>query len=279
MSYSRVTVYIVTRNRSKLLIRAVKSVISQDYKNLELIVVNDDSTDDTKKVIDTLSKNFDIKLISNTTNIGPCSSRNLAILQASGEYVTGLDDDDFFSKSNRISSFYEHAKINQNSKLIFFDTATSITSDKKIIINQKSFVNLKNIRQSNYIGNQVFTKKEVYISAGLFDPLMPAWQDWDLWIRMANLGYNFKNIQLNSQVIDESHEYLRITNSSNTKIRIAKQRLESKLNHLSLYEKSSLISAMLNYKNMFARPKDLFYLLIAFRLRELFKSIKKLKLF
>ena len=93
MSNPLVSIYTITRNRCDLLPRAMKSVLSQTYKNIEYIIIDSASTDDTENVV----KSFEderiryIKLEENKT-FGACI--NLAFELATGKYVTELDDDD-----------------------------------------------------------------------------------------------------------------------------------------------------------------------------------------
>lgn len=88
-----VSVIIPTFNRSKFLISAINSVINQTYKDMEIIVCDDRSTDNTS---DVLKKLIDgrIKYVMNCGIKGPSSTRNTAILSAEGEYIAFLDDDD-----------------------------------------------------------------------------------------------------------------------------------------------------------------------------------------
>lgn len=93
MEQPLVTVFTVTRNRADLLPRCMKSILNQTYKNIEYIVIDSASTDNTEDVV----KSFNderikyIKLEENRT-CGACF--NMAYEMATGKYVTGLDDDD-----------------------------------------------------------------------------------------------------------------------------------------------------------------------------------------
>jgi len=91
-----VTVCITTCNRKTLLIGALKSVLEQDYHNLEILIVDDASIDGTKEVLEEsyLFKDPRVKYLKHLTNKGLASSRNTAIFNAKGEYFTFCDDDD-----------------------------------------------------------------------------------------------------------------------------------------------------------------------------------------
>src|SRR5690606_27763972 len=93
-----VTVYIPTYNRVELLKRAVDSVRNQTYKNLEIIIVDDCSKDSTHEYLAEISKKDSrIKYFIKEKNSGACVSRNIAIKNAKGDFITGLDDDDYFT--------------------------------------------------------------------------------------------------------------------------------------------------------------------------------------
>lgn len=92
-SVPRVTVVIPTFNRAHIVGEAIQSVLDQDYPNLELIVVDDGSTDDTERAVRPhLSK---IKYLKKS-NGGPASARNYGIAAATGEFVAFLDSDDLY---------------------------------------------------------------------------------------------------------------------------------------------------------------------------------------
>ncbi len=88
-----ISVVIPTYNRAHLLPRAIQSVLSQGFAEFELIVVDDNSTDDTPQVIETFS---DPRLIymRQARNGGAAAARNMGIRRARGQYVAFLDDDD-----------------------------------------------------------------------------------------------------------------------------------------------------------------------------------------
>lgn len=97
-----VTVYMPTHNRGALIRRAIDSVLNQTYKNLELIICSDGSTDETVDILqEYCDKDPRISYVVNETSQGACYSRNRCIERAKGEFITGLDDDDEFT-ANRI---------------------------------------------------------------------------------------------------------------------------------------------------------------------------------
>ena len=187
-SSALVSIYIPTRNRVRSLDKAVESVLSQSYRNVELIVVNDASDDGTQEYL--LRKaEMDPRLLP-LTNERPCgaaASRNIAILKAKGAFVTGLDDDDCFLPQ-RISAFmdYWHLLTAQGARpaCLFAQDICIDSGICRAITRKRSSVTAEQLLEYNYIGNQVFAPRDHFLEAGLFDTNMPAWQDLDFLIRL-----------------------------------------------------------------------------------------------
>jgi glycosyltransferase involved in cell wall biosynthesis len=123
-----VSVIIPTYNRSKLVTDAVQSALSQTYKDFEIIVIDDGSTDNTQEMLEKFSN--DIQYIK-TNRIGPGKARNLGISKSKGEYVAFLDSDDLWMdfklelQVNVLNKFPEIGFLCTNFS-IFFDTGKQI---------------------------------------------------------------------------------------------------------------------------------------------------------
>ncbi|TRO83359.1 glycosyltransferase family 2 protein [Desulfuromonas acetexigens] len=90
-----ISVIIPTFNREKTISRAIESVYSQEYKNIELIIVDDFSKDNTFTIVTDLQKKFqNLKYLVNQRSKGACGARNTGILNSNGKYVAFLDSDD-----------------------------------------------------------------------------------------------------------------------------------------------------------------------------------------
>jgi len=103
-----ISIYMPTWNRQQLAIRAIKSVLRQDYDNWEMIIVDDCSSsyEQLQKFVEELGDTR-VKYVHNDVNSGACAVRNQAILQSTGEFITGIDDDDEWTP-NRLSIFLAH---------------------------------------------------------------------------------------------------------------------------------------------------------------------------
>ena len=90
-----VSVIIPVYNVEEFIFRTVESVMNQDYKNIEIILVDDGSPDNSAKIIDELAKKDDRITCVHKENGGVLSARNAGLRIASGEYVTFIDGDDW----------------------------------------------------------------------------------------------------------------------------------------------------------------------------------------
>jgi len=177
-----VTVYMPTKNRSALLLRAVSSVMTQTFEDWELIVVDDHSTDDTPRLLEDLAAlDPRIRFIRQPASLGGCAARNLAINHATGTFITGLDDDDMFLPT-RIEDLLAPAREGQPI-IGGCDLFWSRTGQRKI--RRPRHITYKMQVTRNYLGNQILTRTEYMQSVGGFDTSLPALQDYDVWNRLV----------------------------------------------------------------------------------------------
>lgn len=101
----RFSVIMCVYNLEKIVDTAIESVLTQTYKNYELIIVNDGSKDDSIGTLRRFEKkaNGKIRIIDNPKNLGLSASRNIAIAQAKGEYIVHLDGDDTLYDRNTLA--------------------------------------------------------------------------------------------------------------------------------------------------------------------------------
>ncbi|CAI1666685.1 Chondroitin polymerase [Serratia proteamaculans] len=213
-----ISVYIPTHNRSEMLKRAVFSVLNQTYKNVEIIICDDGSSDDTEEVVTSLrEKNANIKYLKNETPKGACAARNLGIFAAEGEFVTGLDDDDEFI-DDRLEKLYNFfCATNDNYAFICGGIEMRDKEITSFGYTKPGIVSLDDLLSSNIVGNQVFTKTKYLKEIGGFDTSFPAWQDYDCWVRLCNKFGNGYRVGHVSYIMHMEHEQKRISTSSKVK--------------------------------------------------------------
>lgn len=109
-SETKVSVIMPVYNAQETLEFAASSILAQTWRNIELIIVNDASTDGTAGICHRLERCDDrVRVIDNTINVGPYVSKNLALRLASGDYITGHDADDW-AHPQRIEAQVERIK-------------------------------------------------------------------------------------------------------------------------------------------------------------------------
>lgn len=96
-----VSVIITMYNTERYLSNSINSLLNQTYKNIEIILVDDKSTDRTKKVAEIFVKNYPdkVRLLCNDKNYGAYISTNRGIIESKGKYITKLDSDDMYFKN------------------------------------------------------------------------------------------------------------------------------------------------------------------------------------
>lgn len=226
-----VTVYMPTKNREVLLRKAVGSVLRQTYADLELIVVNDASTDGTAGYLDELARTESrVSVIHHAVSTGAPRCRNDAIKAARGLYVTGLDDDDEFH-SGRIEALINYAQLLERAEQPFSGIYTQDIGDygdRQQISRKAGLATWKDLFICNDIGSQLFAKRSVFIEAGLFDEEMPAWQDLDLFMRIVKTSGPARLLDAALYTLNVEPRSDRISFGSKQRILRAYARLASK---------------------------------------------------
>jgi len=182
----KVTIIIPTHNRLELLQRAIDSCTSQTHDNIEIIVVNDGSTDGTKAY---LNGRKDILSIHNTTSLGAPASRNTGAQAASGSYLCFLDDDDEILPKKIEKQVQRFIDLNDPSVGIISCDSLEIRKDRQILLENRKRGNLHKDLLAKYcvVGGTMtlLFKKEAFFDAGMFDVHLRSNQEYDLMIRVA----------------------------------------------------------------------------------------------
>lgn len=214
-----VSAIITTHNRVDLLGRAIGSVLSQTYKDIELIVVSDGSTDGTDEFMRKYEGDNRINYISYHPGKGGNYARNTGVKAAKGEYVAFLDDDDEWLPT-KIEEQVSVAQTDSRIGLVYTGI-NAIYINEGVSYTHTSEFNgdaSHRILLSNFIGttSTVMVKTEIVREAGLFDENLKALQDYDLWVRICQLvhvGYvnkpliNYYNETHSNQVSDKTELY------------------------------------------------------------------------
>lgn len=207
-----VTAFIPTHNRVELLERALNSVLEQTWENLEIVVVDDASEDETPELLKKLSEEHDfLKVIRNTSPKKAAASRNIAIKAAKGEFITGLDDDDYWlpERVEYLMGKFEEVF----SAVCSYDRM--VMDGREVVWKKPSKITLDDLLYYNMVGNQVLTKKEYLQDLGGYDEELPSAQDYDLWIRLVQEFGPIRTVIRPLQVVNMEENRGRITTSDN----------------------------------------------------------------
>ena len=150
-------------NASEYLSRSIESILNQSYKNIEIILIDDASTDNSKEIIKSYAlKDSRIKPIYSEVNQGVSKTRNLGLKSVSGDYVTFMDADDYITP-NMVQIMLEKA-IKYDSDLV--------DSYHLIIYKNKTFLEHKPLKEDLTLGNkdnvEMITKSS-YVTGKLID--------------------------------------------------------------------------------------------------------------
>jgi glycosyltransferase involved in cell wall biosynthesis len=194
----KVSVIIPTFNRAAFLKTAVQSVLKQNYDNFEIIIVDDNSQDNTQAVVKKFSDER-IRYTRHQQNKGVSAARNTAIKASKGEYIAFLDDDDewvseklkkqveIIEKSSvKVCGVYSSFFIIENKKMEIGNISPHIKNKRGNLFEQFAFGNP--IHTST-----VLIRSECLEEVGLFDESISFMEDRDLWIRLS-MRWNFEFI-------------------------------------------------------------------------------------
>lgn len=188
-----VSVIVPTYNRANLLGETIRSILNQSYKNLELIIVDDGSTDNTEEVI--ISFTDDRIIYIKTQNWGgPARPRNIGIKKAKGEYLAFSDDDDIWMENKlkiQIEKIKETNCFLLSSNVVYFtsDISNRIGQSKnRVIKNIKDFISQNQINTSSVI---VRNTSDIIFPE---DKNLIAIEDYTLWLDLYIKGRSFEFI-------------------------------------------------------------------------------------
>lgn len=184
-----VTVVMPVYNAERFLRESLDSILRQTYTRFELIVINDGSTDSSKKIIDEYSKK-DSRIISiHQNNQGVVATANHAIQLAKGKYIARMDADDV-SMPNRLSQQVDLFKKNPDAILVCSDFEV-FDEDGNFCYREILPTKNDDIKRSLYIRNPIangstMIQKDALISADCFDNVFA--EDFHLWIKLSKIG-------------------------------------------------------------------------------------------
>lgn len=207
-----VSIIIPTYNGLPWLIDAIESSINQSYKNFEIILIDDGSTDSTRQIVkdrygDKIEYYFQV-------NQGLSSARNFGLEKANGDYIQFLDSDDLIP-IEKIKTQISFLKENKEIDIVYSQCKTFYKNDigslkdwrkKQTYKNGNLFIPL--LKKSFILPHMPLSRTKVLIDSGGYDNDMNSCIDYDFWLRVAFRGTNFYFLD------DGNFVYYRILNDS-----------------------------------------------------------------
>lgn len=194
-----VSIILPAYNREKYIEKAVRSVLNQTYRNIELIIIDDESTDKTPKMISELSgKESRIIILTNKTNLGLVRTLNKGIKMAHGKYIARLDDEDFWCDTKKLEKQVDFLEKNIEYALVG-GGAIKIDKKEREIMRYLLFENDEDIRKSILVDNAfahvtVLFRRDIWEKVGGYDEEFDGFEDRDLWLKIGRLS-KFYNLQ------------------------------------------------------------------------------------
>ena len=182
-----VSVIIPVYNGENFIREAVENVLSQKYPSLEIIVINDGSTDSSDQIIKQLP--VDIRYFSQD-NYGPAAARNKGIRDASGEFITFLDADDLWPENNL------NIMVDEMLKNPGMDVIRGYAQLMEFNKTSGCYEYIGNPKESfpHYIGAAIY-RKSVFEKVGLFDSMLRFGEDADWFLRAGEMNLNIKRLE------------------------------------------------------------------------------------
>ncbi len=193
-----VSVIISAYNCEKYIEESINSILNQTYKNIEILLVDDNSTDNTvKKIKKVIQGKKNVKFIQNTKNLGLTKNLNKLIEISNGEYIARMDADDV-SDLTRIEKQVQYLINNPKITIIgsfgkYINERNELEEYKKMPISNDEIVKIMP-KVNPIIHPSVMYRKNEIVRIGMYDERFKKVQDYDLWFRAMSNNLKFYNI-------------------------------------------------------------------------------------
>jgi len=180
-----VSVILPTYNRGWILKEAIDSVIGQDFKDWELIVVDDGSTDDTGCLLEGYGRRLRVHF---QPRRGVSAARNAGIQKAAGRYITFLDSDDLWLPGKlaaQVDFFSANPKaVACQTDEIWIRRGVRV-NPKRYHLKSSEALFERSLKRCMVSPSAVMVRRFLFDEVGLFDENLPACEDYDLWLRVT----------------------------------------------------------------------------------------------
>jgi glycosyltransferase involved in cell wall biosynthesis len=183
-----VSIVIPTYNRCRYLVEAVECVLAQTYEPIEVIVVDDGSTDGTAAAMERFVGRAQYLTQENQ---GPSAARNLGIGHSTGEYIAFLDSDDLWAPT-KVEKQVAILERSPQVGVVFcealrLDCQTGETRARPVGAEMRGDLRRKLLRRNCITGSAsaAMVRRACFEKVGVFDEALRSAEDWDMWIRLS----------------------------------------------------------------------------------------------
>lgn len=190
-----VSIILPTYNGAQWIKRSIESVISQSYKDWELIVVDDGSTDNTAVIVANMAQNDSrIRYIKNDVNSGIQKTLNHGLKEARGEYIARIDDDDYWVDTDKLQKQVEFLDTNTDHVLVGTGVIIVDEGDNELfrylvpITNEA--IQKRLLGKNCFVHSSVMFRKVSVMQFGGYSENVAEkhFEDYDLWLKLGTIG-------------------------------------------------------------------------------------------
>jgi glycosyltransferase involved in cell wall biosynthesis len=224
MSNALISVVIPCFNQGQYLPSTVASVIASTYQNIEIIIVNDGSTDDSLYVAQQLARSHSGIQIIDQPNGGVSKARNAGMRIAHGDYILPLDGDDLIS-NDYIEKAIEKLRSNSSIKVVYCN-AIKFNEHTQKEWKLKPFSLHKLATDNMIFVSGIFRKKDALEIGGYSEDMTMGREDWEFWIKMLKNGGQAVKLSIHGF-------YYRLTPNSKRKRTGTKAKKKERIDYLN----------------------------------------------
>ena len=188
----KITVYITNYNYSNYIKQSIESVLNQTFKDFELLIIDDGSSDDSRVKIDEFSHHPNIKIIFQDRK-GLNASNNVALKEADGEFILRLDADDFL-KSNALEEMVQSLEKDSSLAMIFPDYFN--VNEEGVVVNRvhrHDFSKEVILLDQPAHGACTMIRKKILEEVGGYDEEFDRQDGYDIWLKII-FKYKVRNL-------------------------------------------------------------------------------------
>lgn len=193
-----VSVIIATYNEpAEILRKSIQSILDQTLTNIEVLVFDDSTSDETRSILDSFSEDTRLRIIRSNKRIGFVLSLNLGLQQARGNFIARMDGDDV-SLPNRLE--IQTTFLKQHPSISVVGGSIYIIDEKGVILSKRKYptfgflLNLFSIYRNPLAHPTVIFRRECIEKGFFYDPSYKKAEDLELWLRLKKNGFRIANV-------------------------------------------------------------------------------------